>query len=47
MNAKLVRVNPADMLARRGHLTVGGDGRFTGGPQDGLQAQLTTLIHRS
>jgi hypothetical protein len=37
----------ADMIARRGHLTIGGDGRFTGGPQDGLQAQLTTLIHSS
>ncbi|MCE5327215.1 MAG: alpha-L-fucosidase [Planctomycetaceae bacterium] len=37
----------SDLISGGGNLPVGGDGRFIAGPQKGLQAHLTTLIHQS
>jgi hypothetical protein len=33
------------MIEGDGHLPVGGTGRFTGGPQEGLQGQITTVVN--
>ena len=35
------------MISGGGNLPVGGNGRFIAGPQKGLQAHITTLIHQS
>jgi hypothetical protein len=35
----------AEMIDSFGFLPVGGTGKFTGGPQSGLQGQITTIIN--
>ena len=35
----------AKMIQGDGYLPVGGTGRFTGGPQEGLQGQITTIVN--